>query len=109
MGLHSAGIMNRRVSGPFRWQGRRSANRSLCPRAVPSAPECLIDGVSVRTDDSAKIILGGNSGGRMRPAQASEGRTLLAAASVGTGQALSGRHSDALVVHGKEKVYGSIP
>jgi len=74
-----------------------------------SALECLIDGLSMRTDDSAKIISGGNSGGRMRPPEASEGRTLLAAASVEAGQALSGRHSDALVVHGKEKVYGSIP
>ena len=76
-----------------------------------SAPplKCLIDELSVRTDDATKIIPGGNSGGRMPPAQASAGRSLLAAASAGTGQGLHGRYRDFLVVHGKEKVYGSIP
>ncbi len=58
---------------------------------------------------SWKIIPGGSSGGRMPPVRASWGQRLLAAASVRAGQALYGRYSDALVVHGKEKVYGSIP
>ena len=74
-----------------------------------SVLECLIDGLSMRMEDSAKIIPGGNLGGGMLPAEASEGRTLLAAASVEAGQVPIGRHSDSLVVHGKEKVYGSIP
>jgi hypothetical protein len=47
----------------------------------------------------------------MPPVRATWGQRLLAAASVRTGQALYGRYSDALVVHGKEKVEhtGSIP
>src|SRR6266851_8300619 len=58
---------------------------------------------------SWKIISGGSSGGRMPPVRASWGQRLLAAASVRAGQALYDRYSDALVVHGKEKVYGSTP
>ena len=45
----------------------------------------------------------------MPPAWASGGQRLLAAASVWAGQCLYGRYRDALVVHGKEKVYGWIP
>jgi hypothetical protein len=45
----------------------------------------------------------------MPPAPASEGQAPLAAASVRAGQGLYWRYSDALAVHGKEKVYGSIP
>ena len=71
--------------------------------------ECLLDDLSVRTEDFAKIIPGGNSGGRMPLAGASGGRPLLAVASVGAGHGRGWTHSDALVVHGKEKVYGSIP
>jgi hypothetical protein len=37
------------------------------------------------------------------------GQPPLATASVGAGQGLYGRYRDFLVVHGKEKVYGSIP
>ena len=58
---------------------------------------------------SWKIIPGGSSGGRMPPVRASWGQRLLAGTSVRAGQVLYGRYSDALVVHGKEKVYGSIP
>jgi hypothetical protein len=43
------------------------------------------------------------------PAWASGGQHLLAAASARAGQALYGRYRDRLGVHGKEKVYGSIP
>ena len=45
----------------------------------------------------------------MPPAWASGGQRPLAAASVRAGHGLYGRYSDALVVHGKEKVYGSSP
>ena len=45
----------------------------------------------------------------MRLARASGGQCLLAAASVRAGQGIYGGYSDALVIHGKEKVYGSIP
>ena len=45
----------------------------------------------------------------MPPAGASGGQPPLATASVGAGQGLYGRYRDLLVVHGKEKVYGSIP
>jgi hypothetical protein len=77
--------------------------------APASASERLFDGLTVRTDDSTKIIPGGNSGGRMPPAGASGGQPPLATVSVGAGQGLYGRYRDFLVVHGKEKVYGSIP
>ena len=73
--------------------------------ALASAFECLFDGLTVRTDDFTKII----PGGRMPPAGASGGQPPLARASVGAGQGLYGRYRDFLVVHGKEKVYGSIP
>jgi hypothetical protein len=45
----------------------------------------------------------------MPPVRANWGQLPLAGASVRAGQALYGRYSDALVVHGKRKVYGSIP
>jgi hypothetical protein len=45
----------------------------------------------------------------MPPVWASGGQRLLAAASVWAGQCLYGHYRDALVVHGREKVYGSIP
>jgi hypothetical protein len=77
--------------------------------APASVSECLFDGLTVRTDDSTKIIPGGQLGGRMLPAGASEGQPPLATVSVGAGQGLYGRYRDFLVVHGKEKVYGSIP
>jgi hypothetical protein len=77
--------------------------------ALASAFECLFDGLTARTDDFTKIIPGGNSGGRMPPAGASGGQPPLATASVEAGQGLYGRYRDFLVVHGKEKVYGSIP
>ena len=53
---------------------------------VPS----VFDGLTVRTDDSTKIISGGNSGGRMPPAGASGGQPPLATVSVGAGQGLPG-------------------
>jgi hypothetical protein len=45
----------------------------------------------------------------MAPASASGRKSPLAAASVTAAQGLYGRYEDVLVVHGKEKVYGSIP
>jgi len=45
----------------------------------------------------------------MQPPEASARERPLTAASGKAGQGSYGRYSDALVVHGKEKVYGSIP
>jgi hypothetical protein len=72
--------------------------------APASAFECQFDALTVRTDDSTKI----NSGGNCRP-RGSRGQPPLATASVEAGQGLYGRYRDFLAVHGKEKVYGSIP
>jgi hypothetical protein len=77
--------------------------------APASAFECLFDSLTARTEDFTKIIPGGNSGGGMPPAGAGGGQLPLATASVAAGQGLYGRYRDFLVVHGKEKVYGSIP
>ena len=52
---------------------------------------------------------GGNLGGKMQPSGASQGQAQPAGASVCAGQALYEALRDRLVVHGKEKVYGSIP
>jgi hypothetical protein len=79
-------------------------------RAWLQSVECLLgapDPGSAPIDE--KIISGGSSGGRMPLAWASGGQPLLAAASVWAGQCLYGHYRDALVVHGREKVYGSIP
>jgi hypothetical protein len=75
----------------------------------PQAAKDVGGGLSKRAHNCAKIIPGGNSGGRMPPAGDSGGQPLLETASVGPGQGLYGRYRDVLVVHGKEKVYGSIP
>jgi hypothetical protein len=48
-------------------------------------------------------------GGRMPPVRAVGGQAAPAEARVSAGQGLYGSYRDALVVHGKEKVYGSIP
>jgi hypothetical protein len=45
----------------------------------------------------------------MAPAEAGFSQLLLAGASVYPVQDLYGRYRDSLAVHGKEKVYGSIP
>jgi hypothetical protein len=48
-------------------------------------------------------------GGKMLPVRPVRGQCPLAEASVGAGQTPCGTYRDALAVHGKEKVYGSIP
>ena len=45
----------------------------------------------------------------MQPVEADRGSPPLACASVLPAQSLYGAYRDRLVVHGKEKVYGSIP
>jgi len=106
-----------RFSRGEEWSIRRSVlismgrdGRAVKPLTLPGcapafAPECQFDGLTVRTDDSTKII----PGGRMAPVGASGGQPPLATASVGAGQGLYGRYRDFLVAHGKEKVYGSLP
>ena len=74
---------------------------------LQSAVECLV----VAPDPGCapadgENIPGGSSGGRMPPTWASGGQRPLAAASVRAGHGLYGGYSDALVVHGKEEVYG---
>jgi len=97
------------VGIPVSRNGRSVKPLTLPGRAPASTFESLLNGLSVWMDDFAKIFPGGNSGGRMPPAGASEGQPPLGPASVGACQGLDGRYRDALVVHGKEKVYGSIP
>jgi len=48
-------------------------------------------------------------GGETQPVGADLGSSTLARASVLPAQSLYGAYRDRLVVHGKEKVYGSIP
>jgi len=48
-------------------------------------------------------------GGKTQPVRADLGLSPLAWASVLPAQSLYGAYSDLLAVHGKEKVYGSIP
>jgi len=55
------------------------------------------------------IILGGTLGGRMVLVSASMGQRQLLRATVSPAHALCVGYRDSLVVHGKEKVYGSIP
>ena len=64
---------------------------------------------SWRPGDPLKIMLGGRSGGKTQLASARRSLRPLAWASVRAAQSLYGRYRDLLVVHGKEKVYGSIP
>jgi hypothetical protein len=56
-----------------------------------------------------QIITGGILGGKTRPVRAELGSSPLAWASVLPARSLSGSFRSRLVVHGKEKVYGSIP
>jgi hypothetical protein len=56
-----------------------------------------------------QIITGGILGGKTQPVRAGPGSSPLALASVLPVQSLYGAYSGLLVVHGKEKVYGSIP
>jgi hypothetical protein len=56
-----------------------------------------------------EIILRGSLGGRMPLGRASLSLSLLARACVEPAQRLYGDYRNRLVVHGKEKVYGSIP
>jgi hypothetical protein len=58
---------------------------------------------------SPRDHFGGTLGGRMPLAGAGLSQLLLAQASVRPVQGLYGGYRDCLVVHGKEKVYGSIP
>ena len=51
----------------------------------------------------------GHLGGKTQPAGADLGSFPLVCASVLPAQSLCGAFRDRLVVHGKEKVYGSIP
>ena len=55
------------------------------------------------------IISGGSSGGKTLSARASRSLSPLAGASRSAGQPVCDRYRDAVAVHGKEKVYGSIP
>jgi hypothetical protein len=56
-----------------------------------------------------KIVLGGNLGGKLALVKAIPGQFPPARASFTAGQAIYGVYRDRPVVHGKEKVYGSIP
>ena len=56
-----------------------------------------------------KIIPGGSLGGKCRQSELSGGQSPLAGASVSADQSPYGSYGDFLVVHGKEKVCGSIP
>jgi hypothetical protein len=56
-----------------------------------------------------KILSGGTLGGRTPPVRACRGQRQPAPAGVEAVQGLYGGYRNPLVVHGKEKVYGSIP
>jgi hypothetical protein len=56
-----------------------------------------------------QIITGGILGGKTQPRRAASGLSPLASASVLPAQSLYAAYRDCLLVHGKEKVYGSIP
>jgi len=81
------------------WEGLTVKPLTLPDCAPASTFECLFDSLTARTDDSTKIIPGGNSGGGMPPVGASGGQPPLATASVAAGQGLYGRYRDFLVVH----------
>jgi hypothetical protein len=89
--------------------GRRSVKPLTFGWLLLYTFECVLGGLSMRADSPVKIILGGSLGGTMQPVRAVWGQCLLAEACVGAGQVAWGICSDSLVVHGKEKVYGSIP
>ncbi len=59
--------------------------------------------------DSGRVHCGGHLGGKMQPVGADLGSSPLASARVLPAQCLYGAYRDRLVVHGKEKVCGSIP
>jgi hypothetical protein len=80
---------------------------SKCRRGdrIERALECL----KPAQLESSQIIKGGILGGKTQPVRADLGSSPLARASVLPAQSLYGAYRDRLVVHGKEKVYGSIP
>jgi hypothetical protein len=66
-------------------------------------------GATFRQWGDALGMSGGKLGGKMQLSGASQSQAQPAGASVCAGQALYEALRDLLVVHGKEKVYGSIP
>jgi hypothetical protein len=80
-----------------RWRQRRNRNRA-CRTGFDEAI------ASVRA-----TVRRGSLRGRTRPGGAVLGLSLLACASVLPGQWLCGHWGNPLFIHGKEKVYGSIP
>jgi hypothetical protein len=65
--------------------------------------------MTIGTTGSQKITLRGSLRGRMPPEGASLSQSQPACAHVVPAQGLYGDCRNRLVVHGKEKVYGSIP
>jgi hypothetical protein len=80
---------------PFSWQNTRF--------------DFLIAKYSPGHSSSGIDHSGGHFGGRLALAEAVWGQSLLSEASLVAGQSFYGGYRNARVVHGKEKVYGSIP
>jgi hypothetical protein len=92
----------------------RPQAKNALNRAAAEGIRGAVDELDADTPDrgggrSRKDHSGGQFGGKMQPPLASGGQPPLVVASVRAGRGLYRRHGYVLVVHGKEKVYGSIP
>ena len=92
-------------------QASREKFRDASRMCGIAGPWCAVPRSSTITLPGAqqKIVLGGNLGGKLALVKAIPGQFPPARASFTAGQAIYGVYRDRLVVHGKEKVYGSIP